>query len=247
MEIRPFRVAIAQESLDDLQSRLDGIRWTSDIPGEGPDYGMSLAWVQRLAGYWRDGFDWRAAEARLNACPQFITEIDGQKIHFMHVRSPEPDALPLILTHGWPGSIAEFLDVIGPLADPRSHGGDPADAFHLVIPSIPGFGFSVPLAEAGWNTSRVARAWAELMRGLCYARYGAQGGDYGAIISPELGRIAPDNVVGVHLNAATAGFISFQPISPAELADFTDIEKARVERLNQFRAEQFGYNAIQST
>src|SRR5205823_5211175 len=161
MEIRPFRVAIAQESLDDLRSRLDRIRWTSDIPGEGPDYGMSLAWVQRLAGYWRDGFDWRAAEARLNACPQFITEIDGQDIHFLHVRSPEPDALPLILTHGWPSSPVEFLKVIGPLTDPRAHGSNPTDAFHVVIPSLPGYGFSTPVREMGWgNLFRVAQAWA---------------------------------------------------------------------------------------
>ena len=164
MEIRPFRVAIAQESLDDLQSRLDRTRWTSDIPGEGPDYGMSLAWVQRLAGYWRDGFDWRAAEARLNACPQFITEIDGQDIHFLHVRSPEPDAVPLILTHGWPGSVVEYLDVIGPLTDPRAHDRDPSIAFDLVIPSLPGFGFSSPLTGRGWGTTRTAAAWVQLMR-----------------------------------------------------------------------------------
>src|SRR5262249_46049414 len=209
-----FTINIPQADLDDLRDRLARTRWPDELPGVGWSRGVPLGYLKELAEYWRTGYDWRAHEAQLNAFPQFITEIDGQRIHFLHVRSPEPDALPLILTHGWPGSIAEFLDVIGPLADPRSHGGDPADAFHLVIPSIPGFGFSIPLAEAGWNTSRVARAWAELMRGLGYGRYGAQGGDYGAIISPELGRIAPDNVVGVHLNAATAGFISFQPISP---------------------------------
>src|SRR6266566_1321616 len=149
MEIRPFRVAISQESLDDLRNRLDRTRWTSDIPGEGPDYGVDLAWVRRLAGYWRDGYDWRAAEARLNAYPQFITGIDGQDIHFLHVRSPEPDALPLILTHGWPGSVVEYLDVIGPLTDPRAHGRDPSIAFDLVVPSLPGFAFSSPLTSRG--------------------------------------------------------------------------------------------------
>src|SRR5947207_10799147 len=166
MEIRPFRVAISQESLDDLRNRLDHTRWTSDIPGEGPDYGVDLAWVQRLAGYWRDGYDWRAAEARLNAYPQFITGIDGQDIHFLHVRSPEPDALPLILTHGWPGSVVEFLNVISPLTDPRAHDGNPADAFHLVIPSLPGYGLSGPTRQTGWTTGRVARAWTPLMARL---------------------------------------------------------------------------------
>ena len=188
MEIRSFRVAVPQASLDDLRDRLDRTRWTSDIPGEGPDYGVDLAWVRRLTGYWRDGYDWRAAEARLNAYPQFVAEIDGQDIHFLHVRSPEPDALPLILTHGWPGSVVEYLDVIGPLTDPRGYGRDPSIAFDLVIPSLPGFAFSSPLTGRGWSTARTAAAWVQLMRRLGYQRYGAAGNDAGSMISPEIGR-----------------------------------------------------------
>jgi epoxide hydrolase len=154
---------------------------------------------------------------------------------------PEPDALPLVLTHGWPGSVVEFLDIIGPLSDPAAHGGDPADAFHLVIPSIPGYGFSGPTHEAGWTTDRVAKAWAQLMARLGYTRYGAQGGDWGAFISPELGRIDPDHVVGVHVNAATMGFIPFGPVDPDELAGFTGAEKVRLERLNRFLSDMNGY------
>jgi len=179
--------------------------------------------------------------------PQFLTTIDGQRIHFLHVRSPEEGALPLLLTHGWPGSVVEFLDVIGPLSDPRARGGDAADAFHLVIPSIPGFGFSSPLAGAGWDTQRVAAAFVELMARLGYERYGAQGGDYGAIVSPAVGRLAPERVVGVHVNAATAGFMPYAPPSEAELAELTDVERARVERLQHYMAEQAGYMQLQST
>src|SRR5262249_9101173 len=154
--------------------------------------------------------------AQLNAYPQFTTEIDGQNIHFLHVRSPEPNALPLILTHGWPGSVVEFLRIIGPLTNPRAHAGDTADAFHLVIPSLPGFGFSGPTHDTGWTTERIARAWAKLMSGLGYERYGAQGGDFGAFVSPELGRADPTHVVGVHVNAATFGFIPFGKVSQEE-------------------------------
>src|SRR6266566_5280835 len=218
MEIRPFRVAISQESLDDLRNRLDRTRWTSDIPGEGPDYGVDLAWVRRLAGYWRDGYDWRAAEARLNAYPQFITGIDGQDIHFLHVRSPEPDALPLILTHGWPGSVVEYLDVIGPLTDPRAHGRDPSIAFDLVVPSLPGFAFSSPLTSRGWSTARTAAAWAELMRRLGYQRYGAAGNDAGSMISPEIGRLDPDRVTGVHVTQV----FSFPSGDPAEFEGLSE-------------------------
>ena len=245
--IEPFTIEIPQASLDDLCRRLDQTRWPSELPGAEWSRGVPVAYLQQLTAYWRGGYDWRAQEARLNQIPQFTTEIDGQTIHFLHVKSPEPDALPLLLTHGWPGSFVEFLEVLGPLSDPRSHGGSPGDAFDLVVPSIPGFGFSTPLAGPGWSAVRIAGAWAELMRRLGYARYGVQGGDYGAIISPEVGRIAPEKVVGVHVNAATAGFISFQPPSAEELAGLTDVERARIQRLGQFRAEQFGYNAIQST
>ncbi|MEV4089545.1 epoxide hydrolase, partial [Nonomuraea fuscirosea] len=174
--IDPFRIDIPQADLDDLRDRLGRTRWPDELPGAGWSYGVPTSYARELAEYWRTTYDWRAQEAALNAYPQFTTEIDRQTVHFMHVRSPEPDALPLIITHGWPGSIAEFMKVIGPLTDPRAHGGDPADAFHVVAPSLPGFGFSGPTRETGWNLRRVARAWAELMRRLGYDRYGAQGG-----------------------------------------------------------------------
>jgi pimeloyl-ACP methyl ester carboxylesterase len=246
--IRPFRIDIPQADLDDLHDRLARTRWPDELPGVGWAYGVPLSYVKELAAYWRTAYDWREHEARLNELPQFTTTIDEAGVRFLHVRSPEPDALPLILTHGWPGSVVEFLNIIGPLTDPRAHGGDPADAFHLVIPSIPGYGLSGPTREAGWTTSRVARAWAELMARLGYGRYGAQGGDWGAFVSPELGRIDPDHVVGVHVNAATFGFIPFGPVDPDELATFTDAEKARVERLNTSTAGPGnGYFEVQAT
>ncbi|SQD96489.1 MULTISPECIES: epoxide hydrolase family protein [unclassified Parafrankia] len=190
MKIEPFRVAIPQADLDDLHARLDRTRWPDELPGVGDEFGVPLARVRELADHWRHRYDWRAAEAELNSHPQFVTEIDGQRIHFLHLRSPRPDALPLVLTHGWPGSVVEFLDVIGPLS---------AD-FHLVVPSIPGWGFSGPTRERGWDVDRVARAWAELMRGLGYHRYGAQGGDWGASVSRALSQHDADHVVGIHLN-----------------------------------------------
>jgi len=246
-EIRPFRIAIPQADLDDLGDRLARTRWPDELPGVGWSRGVPLAYLKQLTEYWRSGYDWRRQEARLNQFPQFTTIIDGHNVHFLHVRSPEPDALPLVITHGWPGSIVEFLDVIGPLADPRGHGGDPADAFHLVIPSIPGFGLSGPTRESGWTERRVAGAFAELMRRLGYERYGAQGGDVGAGVSPDLGRVDPEHVVGVHVNAATVGFMPFPPLPEAELAELTDAEKARVERIAAFMSDEFGYAQIQST
>jgi epoxide hydrolase len=245
--IRPFRIEIPQADLDDLQERLARTRWPDELPGVGWSRGVPLDYLQELASHWQAGYDWRAWEAKLNAFPQFTTTIDGQTIHFLHVRSPEPDALPLILTHGWPGSIVEFIDVIGPLCTPRAYGGDPFDAFHLVIPSLPGYGFSGPTRDAGWTTARTAKAWAELMSRLGYERYGAQGGDWGAFVTPELGRVAPDHVVGVHVNAATMGFIPFGPVEADELATFTEAEKLRLERLNRFLAEGNGYFHIQAT
>ncbi|MCA2228144.1 epoxide hydrolase family protein [Nonomuraea aurantiaca] len=240
-EISPFRIDIPQSALDDLHDRLARTLWPDELPGVGWSYGIPVSYVQRLAEYWRSGYDWRKHEAALNEYPQFTTEIDGQNIHFLHVRSPEPDALPLVLTHGWPGSIVEFMKIIGPLTDPRSHGGDPADAFHVVAPSIPGFGFSGPTREAGWDLSRVARAWAELMSRLGYERYGAQGGDSGSVISPELGRVAPDRVAGVHVNGAL-GFPSFDP---AEMEGLTEAELARMQQYAD--NDRSGYAIIQAT
>jgi epoxide hydrolase len=238
--ITPFRIDIPQTDLDDLRSRLDRTRWPDQLPGVGWHYGIPLEYVQQLAGYWRTGYDWRVHERRLNEFPQFTTTIDGQRVHFLHVRSPEPDALPLIITHGWPGSIVEFLNIIGPLTDPRAHGADPADAFHLVVPSIPGFGFSGPTHETGWNVNRVARAWDELMRRLGYPRYGAQGGDWGSAISRELGVAFPEHLIGVHLNMLF-------PQGPSDLPDLTNEEKARLQALQKFRSTGTGYSAIQST
>jgi epoxide hydrolase len=238
--IQPFRIDIPQADLDDLQARLARARWPDQLPGVGWDYGIPLEYVKELAEYWRTTYDWRVHEKRLNAFPQFTTTIDGQNIHFLHVRSPERDALPLIITHGWPGSIVEFMEVIGPLTDPRAHGADPADAFHLVVPAIPGYGFSGPTRDRGWNVHRIAQAWDELMRRLGYQRYGAQGGDWGSSISRELGLIAPERLIGVHLNMLS-------PYVPDDQVDLTDEDKARVEALQRFRSTGSGYGAIQST
>jgi epoxide hydrolase len=235
--VKPYRIDIPQAALDDLQDRLARTRWPDRSPG-GWEYGVPLDYLQDLADHWRTSYDWRAQEAELNAIPQFITTMDGQSIHFLHLRSPEPGALPLVMTHGWPGSVAEFLDVIGPLTDPRSHGGDAADSFHLVVPTLPGFGFSGPTVDAGWNIARTARAWAELMRRLGYERYGAQGGDLGAMVSPELGHVDPEHVVGIHLNAATVGFIPWGQVDPAELETFSELDKQRLGRIQRFLSDE---------
>lgn len=199
MTIQPFRIDVPDSELVELRERLERVRWAPEPRGGDDGYGVSLAFVQRLVAYWREQYDWRLWEARLNAYPQFTTVIDGTTVHFLHVRSPEPDALPLVLSHGWPGSVAEYLDVIGPLSDPRGHGLDPSTAFDLVIPSLPGFGWSGPTPDTGWNPRRVARAWAVLMERLGYRRYGAAGNDWGSFISPEVGQAAPESVVGVHV------------------------------------------------
>jgi pimeloyl-ACP methyl ester carboxylesterase len=246
-EIRPFRIDIPQADLDDLHDRLGRVRWPDELSAVGWSRGVPLDYLKDLTEYWRTTYDWRTWEAKLNTYPQFTTTIDGQNIHFLHVRSPEPDATPLILTHGWPGSIVEFLDVIGPLSDPRAHGGDPSDAFHLVMPALPGHGFSGPTHDAGWTTARTAQAWAELMARLGYTRYGAQGGDWGAFVTPELGRFDSEHVIGVHVNAATVGFIPFGPVGDDELATFSDLEKVRLGRLGNFMVEMNGYFQIQAT
>ena len=244
--ITPFRVDIPQTDLDDLRDRLARTRWPEELPGDAWSTGVPVPYLTDLAEHWRTAYDWRAEEAKLNAFPQFTTTIDGQDVHFLHVGSPEPGALPLILTHGWPGSIVEFLDVIDPLTDPVAHGGDAADAFEVVIPSLPGFGFSGPTADGGWDTARIAGAWDELMRRLGHDRYGAQGGDIGATVSAQLGRVAPDRVVGVHVNGGP-GPMPELPLPDAELASLTDVERDRVKRIEAFMQEEFGYIAIQST
>jgi epoxide hydrolase len=256
MELRPFRIEIPQADLDDLQDRLARTRWVNELPVEtfaaeaqtGPvppgwEYGVPLQYVKERVEYWRDGYDWREWEAKLNGYPQFTTTIDGQNIHFVHVRSPEPDAGVLILTHGWPNSFLEYLELVAPLTDPRSHGGDPADAFHVVIPSIPGFAFSGPTEEPGWNRYRTARAWVELMRALGYDRYGAHGNDAGAYIAPEMGRIAPDEVVGVHVNQ----IFSFPSGDPAELEGLTEDELRYLEFLQNFDEEMSAFAKLQAT
>lgn len=230
MDITPFTIAVPEADLDDLRQRLARTRWPAEPAGVGWSRGVPMAYLRGLAEHWRTGYDWRAQEAALNAFPQFTTEIDGANLHFLHVRSPEPDAMPLLLTHGWPGSIVEFMDVVGPLTDPVADGGDAADAFHLVIPSIPGFGFSGPTPDAGWGTPRFARAFAELMARLGYDRYGAQGGDVGAFVSPELGRIDAPHVVGVHTN----GLVTFPSGDPAELEGLSGAERTSLARLESF-------------
>jgi len=241
-DLRPFRIDIPQAELDDLADRLARIRWTNELPGVGADYGVSVEYVRNLVEYWKSGYDWRAAEARLNEYPQFTTEIDGQNIHFLHVRSPEPDATPLILTHGWPTTVVEYLDVIDPLANPRAHGGDPADAFHLVVPSVPGFGFSGHTTEPGWSRYRIAGAWAELMRRLGYDRYGAHGNDGGSLISPEVGRVDPNHVMGVHVTQV----FSFPSGDPAELASLSEEEMGKVRFLQWFYESMGAYDKLQA-
>jgi epoxide hydrolase len=242
-DIRPFRIDISQADLDDLADRLAHTRWPDELPGAGWEAGVPLGYLKDLAAYWRTDYDWRAHEARLNQFPQFTTGIDGQNVHFLHVRSPEPGALPLVITHGWPGSVAEFMKIIDPLTDPARHGGDSADAFHVVAPSLPGFGFSTPLAAPGWETSRVAQAWAELMHRLGYHRYGAQGGDTGSVVSPELGRIDPEHVIGVHVN----NLGTFPSGDPSELAGLTQADQARLALMTTWGRDMTGYAIVQST
>ncbi len=241
--LTPFRVAVPDSVLDDLHDRLANTRWPDQIAGSGWEYGTDLAYLQGLCEYWRTGYDWRAWEAKINAFPQFTTTIDGTNVHFLHVLSPEPDALPLIITHGWPGSIVEFLDIIGPLVDPRAHGGDPADAFHVVCPSIPGYGFSGPTHDPGWDIRRVALAFKELMARLGYSRYGAQGGDWGSMVSRTLGVVDAEHMVGVHLNM----LVAFPSGDPAELEGLTADELDRLQDGARYDADGAGYSKIQGT
>jgi microsomal epoxide hydrolase len=240
--VEPFRVEVAEDVLADLRERILDTRWPDQLADAGWDYGTDLGWLRRTAAYWADGYDWRQAEAALNTWPHLVTTIDGQRIHAIHARSPHPDALPLLITHGWPGSVAEFLEVIGPLVDPTVDGGDPADAFHVVAPSLPGYGWSGPTTERGWDVKRSAGAFAQLMARLGYDRYGAQGGDWGSFVTRHLALLDPEHVVGIHLNMIMAG--------PGEGDDPTDVtphEAGLLARGQEYFAEGSGYMAIQST
>lgn len=240
MAVTPFRIEVPDEVLADLEDRLRRTRWPDQVPGSGWDYGTDMAYLKELVAYWLDGFDWRAQEAKLNAFPQFKTQVDGVDIHFVHVKGKGANPKPLLISHGWPGSFYEMHKVIGPLSDPAAHGGDPADAFDVVVPSLPGYGFSGPTLERGIGPPRMA----ELLHGLMtselgYDRYGAQGGDWGSIITTSLGRMFPDALSGIHLNML-AGRLAPQE-SP------TDEEKAQAERQAFFAQEETGYQRIQGT
>lgn len=234
--IRPYDVDIPQEDLDDLRRRIAATRWPGKELVADRSQGVQLATLQELARYWATDYDWRKVEARLNALPQFTTEIDGVEIHFIHVRSRHENALPLIMTHGWPGSVIELLESIGPLTDPTAHGGDAGDAFHLVLPSLPGYGFSGEPTELGWDAARTARAWAELMHRLGYDRYVAQGGDVGALVTDLMGRQAVEGLAGYHLNLLTA-VLAVGDQLPKE----SEQERAAAEAVATFREDGFGY------
>jgi pimeloyl-ACP methyl ester carboxylesterase len=233
-EIRPFRVDIPDEALEDLRRRIAAVRWPSRELVADRSQGVQLATMQELARYWTTDYDWRKAEARLNALPQFTTEIDGVDIHFLHVKSPHEQALPLLMTHGWPGSVIELLETVGPLTDPTAHGGEATDAFDLVLPSLPGYGFSGEPAELGWNVGRVAQAWAVLMGRLGYGRYVAQGGDVGAAVTDAMGRQAPQGLVGIHTNLLVTVLGGPQPTESEQ-------ERAAADQLATFRESGFGY------
>jgi pimeloyl-ACP methyl ester carboxylesterase len=242
LDIRPFQVEIPEEELAELRRRIEATRWPSKELVADRSQGVQLATLQALARYWTTDYDWRRCEARLNALPQFTTEIDGVEIHFIHVRSRHENALPLIMTHGWPGSVIELLETIGPLTDPTSHGGRAEDAFHLVLPSLPGYGFSGEPTELGWDLGRTARAWAELMGRLGYGRYVAQGGDLGAIVTDVMGRQAPGGLLGIHMTllVTTLG-------APTPPPGDTEEERAALEQIATFTTSGFGYFLEQST
>ena len=242
-QIIPFRCEISDEVLTDLKRRLSNTRLPDQLDGAGWDYGTELSYLDELCTYWRDTFDWRAAEARFNRFPQFTTEINGETVHFYHIRSPEPDALPLIITHGYPGSVAEFLDLLGPLSDPASHGGDPRDAFHVIAPSIPGYGFSGPTRHKGFSLGKAAEVNVRLMERLGYDRYVAQGGDFGSAISSAMAAHYPDRVIALHLN-----FILGKPADMANpMAGLNEQELKEMEWKRNYDAHESGYQAIQGT
>jgi pimeloyl-ACP methyl ester carboxylesterase len=232
--VRPFRVDVPEEDLLELRRRIEATRWPSKELVEDRSQGVQLATMRELARYWETDYDWRKCEEKLNALPQFTTEIDGVDIHFIHVRSRHEDALPLIMTHGWPGSVIELLETVGPLTDPTAHGGQAQDAFHLVLPSLPGYGFSGEPAELGWNVGRVAQAWAQLMDRLGYTRYVAQGGDVGAAVTDAMGRQAPEGLVGIHTNLLVTVLGGPQSAESEQ-------ERAAADQLATFRESGFGY------
>ena len=233
-DVRPFQVEIPEEELADLRRRIEATRWPSKELVADRSQGVQLATTQALARFWATEYDWRACEARLNALPQFTTEIDGVEIHFIHVKSRHENALPLVMTHGWPGSVIELLETIGPLTDPTAHGGQAEDAFHLVLPSLPGYGFSGEPAELGWNVGRVAQAWAELMHRLGYTGYVAQGGDVGAAVTDAMGRQAPEGLLGIHMNLLVTVLAGPQSAESEQ-------ERAAADQLATFRESGFGY------
>ena len=239
-EIRPFQIDMPEEAIADLRRRIDAMRWPSQELVEDRSQGVQLATLQALARYWATDYDWRRCEKRLNALPQFTTEIDGTSIHFIHVRSRHENALPLIMTHGWPGSVVELLESVGPLTDPTAHGGSAEDAFDLVLPSLAGYGFSAAPTEVGWNPGRMAQAWAELMRRLGYTRYVAQGGDVGASVTDAMGRQAPEGLAGIHTNLLA-------PALGAPMPAESEQERAAAAQLATFRASGFGYFLEQAT
>jgi epoxide hydrolase len=246
MDLVPFRVEVPDAQLDDLRARLHRTRWPDreTVAQDGEldwSQGVPLSYLRDLCAYWADGYDWRATEARLNAVPQFRATVDGLGIHLLHARSPEPDALPLVMTHGWPGSVVEFLKVIGPLSDPRAHGADPADAFHVVCPALPGYGWSDKPATTGWGAARIADAWDDLMRGLGYERYASQGGDWGSMVTTMLAIRHPEHLVGVHVNMPIV-----RP-DRSTFGDLTDAERATLEDMARHRRWGTGYSVQQST
>jgi len=241
-DIRAYQVDVPEGQLDDLRRRIEATRWPTRELVPDRSQGVQLATLQELARYWTSEYDWRTCEARLNALPQFTTAIDGVEIHFIHVRSRHENAMPLIMTHGWPGSVIELLDTVGPLTDPTAHGGSPGDAFHLVLPSLPGYGFSGTPTELGWENGRIAAAWAELMARLGYTRYVAQGGDVGAAVTDAMGRQAPEGLLGIHVNLLALA-IALKPHLPAE----SEQERAAHKALEAFTTDGFGYFLEQTT
>ncbi len=243
MHVEPFRIAVPDSVLADLRERLARTRFPDEVPGSGWGYGTDLSYMRELVAYWRERYDWRAAEARLNALPQFRAAVGGLDVHFIHQRGQGPKPLPLIITHGWPGSVAEFVKIIGPLTDPAAHGGDPTDAFDVVAPSMPGYGFSGHPTEPGMDPERIAALWRELMEGLGYPRFGAQGGDWGSMVTTYLGYRHAEQLVGIHLNMVVA----FPPDPDNPGADLVQDEIVALMEAQRFLNEETGYQRIQGT